>query len=329
MVCRVLTSLVLSVCVALSSSAQNDALLSHYFEAPSFYNPAATGLGDKIKIRAGSRLQWTGIENAPKTFIGLADTPFKIGKYRFGAGVSILQESFGLYSTVNAGLLLSYKIKLAGGVLSLGIRPGMISEKFNGSEVFIPDDNDFHEADDDAIPRIDISGTSFDIAMGAWYTRRAFYAGVSVSHLNCPTITMSSDNSAGSIGEEGLKEYEFGQNRTLYLIAGGNIAIKNTLFEVMPSAMFMSDFTISRVLATARLRYKQFLSAGVGYRQEDAVSLLLGVEFKGFYLSYCYDYSTSAIAKASNGSHEIFAGYSVKLDLSDKNKHKQKSIRIM
>lgn len=35
------------------------------------------------------------------------------------------------------------------------------------------------------------------------------------------------------------------------------------------------------------------------------------------------------IVKASSGSHEVFLGYSLKLDLSDKNKNKHKSIRIM
>ena len=57
--------------------------------------------------------------------------------------------------------------------------------------------------------------------------------------------------------------------------------------------------------------------------------LVLAAEFKNFYLGYTYEYATSAIAKASSGSHEILAGYSLKLDLSDKNRHRHKSIRIM
>lgn len=317
-------SLVITACAAL---AQNDVLLTHYFEAPSLCNPAATGLSDMVRARVGSRLQWVGVENAPKTFLGVADTPFKIGRQRFGGGMDIVQESFGLYSTLGAGIQISYKLKLLGGTLSLGLRPGVLSAKFRGSDVFIPDDDDYHEDTDEAIPRSDMSGTAFDLSAGVWYTRRAFWAGISATHLNSPVVRFSADNTAGT--EESVRDYEFGPERTLYLIAGGNIAVKNTLFEVLPSAMLMTDFTFTRVLATARIRYRKFLSAGLGYRQDDAVSLILGVEFRGFSLSYSYDWSTSAIARASNGSHEIFAGYSVKLDLGEKNKHKQKSIRLM
>ena len=52
-------------------------------------------------------------------------------------------------------------------------------------------------------------------------------------------------------------------------------------------------------------------------------------EYKNFFIGYSYDYATSAISKVSNGSHEVFVTYNVKLDLKEKNKNKHKSIRIM
>jgi hypothetical protein len=55
----------------------------------------------------------------------------------------------------------------------------------------------------------------------------------------------------------------------------------------------------------------------------------LAAEIKNFYLGYSYDYATSAIHKASSGSHELFLGYSLKLNLSEKNRNRHKSIRIM
>lgn len=90
-----------------------------------------------------------------------------------------------------------------------------------------------------------------------------------------------------------------------------------------------SDLTFTTAEITGRVRYHKFLTAGLGYRYNDAVMAMIGAEFKGFFLGYSYDYHTSAISKASSGSHEIFAGYSLKLDFSDKNKNKHKSIRIM
>lgn len=324
----IITLLALLALIYNKGVAQNDALLSHYFEVPAFYNPAATGLTDLVRIHGGSRLQWVGIDNAPTTFLALADTPFKLLGRRFGAGVSVNHQSMGLYRNLSAALQISYKLKLFGGQLSVGLQPGIISDTFKGSEVFIPDDDDYHDDSDNAIPRTDMSGTALDIGLGLWYERKAFWAGVAVSHLNSPKVAFSAE-SGGSSGDAEVQNFEFGPARSIYFTAGCNIEIKNTLFEVLPSMLVMSDFTFTRAIATARLRYKKFLSAGIAYRHDDAVSALLSVEYKGFYLGYSYDYPTTAISGASSGSHEIFAGYALKLDLSDKNRHKQKSIRIM
>ncbi len=90
-----------------------------------------------------------------------------------------------------------------------------------------------------------------------------------------------------------------------------------------------SDFIFTTGEITARARYKKFLSFGVGYRWNDAVIATVAAEIKNFFIGYSYDYATSAINRASSGSHEVFAGYSLKLDFSDKNKNRHKSIRIM
>ena len=112
-------------------------------------------------------------------------------------------------------------------------------------------------------------------------------------------------------------------------MAGSNIPIKNTLFEIQPSIFAKTDAQFFQGEATVRVRYNKFLSGGVGYRYKDAVSLMIGAEFKNFFIGYSYDYSTSAISKASSGSHEVFLNYNVKLNLGDKNKNKHKSIRLM
>lgn len=139
---RLYTSLALGL--SLSSApviAQTDPLLSQYYEVKSFYNPAATGTTDLMRFRLGSRMQWTGIDNAPRAFIGVADSPFRLAGKRFGAGIAIRQEKQGLYDDLNMGLQLSYHIKLAGGYLAIGVQPGVLNEKFRGSEVYIPADD--------------------------------------------------------------------------------------------------------------------------------------------------------------------------------------------
>lgn len=320
---------------AMPLSAQTDAQFSQYYEVPSVYNPAAIGNTDFIRLRAGGRMQWVGIDNAPKSFAITGDMPLKLFGKRFGIGLLAQQESAGLFRNMSVSVQAGYKIKLLKGELTAALQIGFANEQFKGSEVFIPDDDDYHEVTDEAIPQTDVAGNALDLGVGAFYTHKWFWAGVSMTHLNSPTITFSDDNgsTAGSgstsSGGESAKNYEFQLRRTLYFMAGSNIQIKNTLFEVMPSVLVKSDFTFTRVEATARMRWKKLLTFGVGYRHDDAVYAVLGAEYKGFFLGYSYDYPLSAISKASHGSHELFLGYSVKLNLSGKNNNKHKSIRIM
>lgn len=333
---QLLTFIVAMLLFVPSVVAQADGQLTQYFEVPTYYNPAAIGSTDYVRIRAGSRMQWIGIDNAPRTFLLTADSPLKLFGKRIGVGIVASSESAGLFRTLNIGLQFGYKIKLWKGELTPALQVGFANEVFKGSEVFIPDDDDYHQATDDAIPKTDVSGNALDLGVGLFYSRPKWWVGVSCQHVNSPTVTFQSENgtdagggTTSADGDEGPKKYQFTFDRTLYFMAGGNIPIKNTLFEVMPSMMFKTDFNFWRAEVTGRVRWKKFLTAGVAYRYDDAVSAILAAEYKGFYVGYSYDYPVSAISKASSGSHEILAGYSLKLDFSGKNKNKHKSIRIM
>jgi type IX secretion system PorP/SprF family membrane protein len=308
-------------------TAQTDAQFSQYYEAPSFYNPAAIGLTDFVRIRAGARLQWVGVDNAPQTFAGVADMPVKIATQRIGVGLMVNQESQGLYSTLNIDAQLGYKFKKLGGEWTVGLGIGMYDQSFKGSEVYLPDDDDFHQGSDEGIPTSDIHGTGLDVAAGIYYKHRLFWAGLSCTHLNNPTVTMTAEGTGGSQGVE--RNFSFTAHRTLYFMGGCNIPVKNTLFEIIPSVMVKSDFTFTTGEITARTRYRKFLSFGVGYRWNDAIIATVAAEIKNFYIGYSFDYSTTALGKASSGSHELWLGYSLKLDMGEKNRNRHKSVRLM
>lgn len=316
--------------------AQGDALLTNYWAVPTYYNPGAAGDTDNVRLRGLGRLQWVGIDGAPVTFLAAADMPFKFLDKRWGVGVVAQQEKIGLFRNITVSAQLGFKKKLWQGELTGAVQVGFFNEQFKGSEVFIPDDDDYHQSADDAIPQRDLAGNAFDLGAGVYYVHPRFKTGISVLHATAPTVTFSDDNSqggatggTGGTASETAKNYKFTAPRTLYFTAEGNIPVKNTLFEVLPSVLVRSDFTFTDVAATARVRYNKIFSAGLGYRYGDAVSLLLSAEIKGILIGYSYDYHLSDISRASSGSHEIFAGYNLKLDFSEKNRNKHKSIRIM
>lgn len=318
--------MVVAAILSPSLLAQTDANYSQYYEIPTMFNPAATGRTDFLRIRGAGRLQWLGIDGAPKTFLATADMPFKLFNKRFGTGIVMQQESIGLYKSLNLGAQIGYKLKKWGGEFTGALQFGFIDQSFKGSEVFIPDGDDYHEGSDDGIAMTDLHGTAFDIGAGVWYEHKRWWAGVSMTHLTSPSITMGGEN-GGNATEEQI--YEFNVARTLYFMAGCNIPIKNTLFEIMPSVMVKSDFTFTTGEITARARYNKFLSFGIGYRYNDAVIATIAAEIKNFYVGYSFDYATSGIHSASSGSHEVVVGYRLKLNLGEKNRNRHKNIRIM
>lgn len=331
-VCRKLhiPRIILEVIIAMSFmsvelQAQNDVQFTQYWAVPTYYNPAATGDIDFLRIRGGGRMQWVGIDNAPKSFLAAADMPVAIGKRRIGVGAYMSQESLGLFSNMLINAQLSYKFKFLKGVLSVGLQGGYYSSKFKGSEVYIPEGDDYHQTVDEAIPTRDVAGNSFDLSAGLWYTHKYFSLGLSGLHLLEPTVRYDAE---GTESAE-VSQYETVLARAVYFTANGNIPLKNTLFELQPSLIVKTDFSNFGAEVTMRACYNKFLSFGLGYRYQDAISAMIAAEFKNFFLGYSYDYPTSAISRASSGSHEIVIGYKVKLNFGQQNKNKHRSIRIM
>ena len=223
-------TLVAFLCVT-TLRAQVDNQYTQYYMVPGYYNPSAIGNTDYIHVTVGSRAQWVGIKHAPLSFVGLADMPFKFLNKRFATGVSINQTSMGLYSGLNASAQLAYKQKLFGGTLSGGIQVGLVNEKFRGSRIIEVEGDEA----DDAIPKTDVSGNAFDFGAGIFYQHKHWWAGFSATHLTQPSVEMKSEGN-----EEDLYIFEAG--RTCYFMAGGNIPVNNTLFELQPSVFVKTRF---------------------------------------------------------------------------------------
>ena len=316
------TMLLIALAVNFQAKAQMDAQLTQYWAVPSYYNPGSIGNVDFIHITAGSRLQWLGVKHAPMSFMALADMPFKFLNRRWGTGLLLQQENVGLFSTQTIAAQLAWKKKMMGGWLSVGAQVGLINQSFKGDSIFVPENDQYHTSVDDAIPKGVISGRALDVAVGVSFIHKWFWVSLSGTHLTSPTITMKA-------GENEEDLYEFSTGRYFYLMAGSNIPIKNTLFEIQPSVFVKTDTKFFQYEATARMRYNKFLSFGVAYRHKDAVSAIIGAEFKNFFVGYAYDYPISAMNKATHGSHELFLNYNVKLNMGERNRNKHKSIRIM
>ena len=311
LLCLVMLAVVSKVSVCL---AQNDPQVSMYWAVPTLYNPATVGCDSALHISAFDRMQWVGVKNAPQTFFAALDMPFKIKSVRNGIGAMVMNDKAGLFKTTQLGLQYSYSRNLWIGRLAFGVQGGMVNQSFNGSDVYIPD-GDAWNPNADGLPSGDVSGMTFDCGFGAYYEMLRGYVGLGIQHLSEGTIDM----------EDAFSQMK----RTYYFSAGGNIPVKRSLLVVQPSLLIKTTMQAFQMEYTLRATYDQKFWGGASYRPEDAVVLMVGFDYGAIRLGYSYDIGISALAKASNGSHELMATYSYKIDLDKHKQHAHKSIRIL
>ena len=320
---RLLAAMTMTVVVVLAAMAQSDAAFSHFWVGKSYYNPAAAGELNAINMTLGSRMQWVDFRRAPMNFYLTVDAPYKLLGQRLGLGIKAEYERIGLYSNTRIGAQIAYKRRLNNKMtLSVGIQPGIFSQTFRRKEVIMPEDDEYHQGVDEALPKSEVSGTAFDANVGVFFSHPHYWAGIAVTHVTDPTINLKASR-------EALDLYEFKASRGYYFMGGGNIPINNTLFEIQPSGMFAMSQNMWTAQAATMVRYNCMLNIGVGYRWKDAVTAFIGVNLKDAYIGYAYYYPVSAISKETFGSHEVFITYKVKLDSREKNKNKQKCVRLM
>ena len=323
-----------------SLKAQFDTQLSNYWATIGYYNPAYAGQAGNLEATLMGRMQWLGIENAPRTTILTANMPYQLFGKIHGFGAIMYNDRIGLFSATAYYGQYAWKKKLFNGNFSIGLQGGYITQSFDGTKVEIPKDNNYHSETDEAIPTTLVSGNSIDASLGLFYSKEKWFTGLSVNHLLAPKIDLNEN-----------QVYEI--PRTYYFVAGYNIQLNNPLLELRPTVLLktmeMSSLYLdpdslmekvetntlkamlrnSQVDISVRIVYDQKIWGGLSWRYRDAVVLTLGGKFKAIEAGYAYDFPVSRIIKVSTGSHELFLRYNMDLNLKKKGKYKHKSVRIL
>ena len=295
------------------ASAQQEPSFAHYWALEPSFNPAAVGKAPVINVTGSYAMSMTGFENNPKTMLLAGDMPVRLLNGYHGVGLQLMNDDIGLFTHQRLAVQYANKQRLFGGILSVGIQIGMLSEKFKGSQL------DLDDTSDEAFSTTDVTGNALDLAVGLYYQHRLWYAGLSVSHATAPSI---------ELGERSIIDI----SRTYYLTGGYNIQLTNPLLSIHPSVLARTDGTAYRVDVTTRLKYehenKKFY-AGVAYSPTNSVTALIGGVFHGISLGYSYEAYTNSAIGLGKGSHELFVGYQTTLDFSKKGRNRHQSVRIL
>lgn len=298
--------------VAMDARGQYDPYFSHYFDMQPSVNPAAAGKEPKLNITGAYAMSMAGFENAPQTALISGDMPFVALKNIHGAGLQLMSDKLGLFSHQRLSLQYALRKRLGGGWLSVGVQPGVITEKFNGGAVDLADESD------PVFSKSDISGNAFDLGAGIYYARGDWYAGLSALHLTGPTVLLGESN-------------ELKVDRTYYLTGGMDFRLRNPLLKVATSAIVRTDGVAYRGDLTGRLMYSydgRMFYAGATYSPGNSVTALIGGQFQGVIIAYSFEMYTNGIG-FRNGSHELFVGYQMDVDLGKKGKNRHQTTRTL
>ena len=310
---KIFSFLFLYIIAILAAIAQQDPQFSFNRYTQLTVNPGYAGNDGLINGLILNRYQWVGIEGAPQTLVFSVGGASKFLGLDSGFGLNVISDELGFSKNISVNFDYAYRTKTNFGDLGIGTSVGFYNMTVNGD--WQMPDGEIWNPSDDKFPQTEASQLALDIGVGIFLSSKDYFLGASVTHLNQASILL----------DEQARTY---LARHYYLSAGYNISLSNPLFELRPAVYIKTDLAAYQADITADVVYKDMFSAGLNYRINDSVGILLGFEMNnGLKIGYAYDTMTSALSAYGGGSHEIFLSYSI--DLGKNRNKKYKSIRYL
>jgi type IX secretion system PorP/SprF family membrane protein len=292
--------------------AQQVPMYSQYMMNGFLINPSFAGRDGYTTVNLTVREQWVGMAGAPSTYAASFQTrilknsfiskstsvrkkivkPTRGGKV--GLGGYIFNDNNGIMKRTGIQAAYAYHIPMGttGGIrtdLSFGLALTAYQFAINTQGLI-------YNIDDPLLNTYDRSVFIPDFNFGTSFTTAKYYVGFAMTNLLRGQL-MVADTS-------GTNRNELGN----FFLTGGVKFPLTSDWMIEPSAFIKaSDMFLSSVQMdiTARMYYKNDYWAGVSYRTNDAVIMLLGLRYDRFYFAYAFDFTLTDIRTQSFGTHEI------------------------
>jgi type IX secretion system PorP/SprF family membrane protein len=301
--------------VAGVTRAQQVPMYSQYVMNGFLINPSLAGVDGYTTINLTVREQWVGFTGAPQTYAASFQTRILKNSYitrstsvkkkmikptkggNVGLGGYVFNDRNGIMS--RTGILAAYAYHIPMG--NTGGYPNYLSLGLAGTIYQYAIDLNgrlLNNTDDEFLNNYDRVVIIPDFNFGATYTTSKYYVGFSMSSLSRGSLLFANkgDNNRSELGH--------------YFLTGGYKLLFPGIpdWEFEPSILFKSSdmlFKSFQMDLTARAYYKKDYWAGLSWRTNDAIMLLIGVKYDKFTFAYAFDFALTDIRKQSFGSHEL------------------------
>lgn len=313
--------------LVITTNAQQIPITSQPLSNAFFFNPAAAGVQSFLDVSMGGRQQWTGIENAPRTYFVYANSiigktsakDFSYlslpvsnpgyydqlnkgkSKVKHGLGGRLFADSYGAFTQTGIGVDYAFHLPLKEKLyLALGLGFEASNFFFDRQKAYVLDGFD---------PTYDqfLSGEAskfiFNSRFGVYLYSERLRLGYSLNQLIPNKLSAES----GSSGFQGQKMHHF-----------GNVSYRFPLNKIglTPSAsvLFTAHTPVS-IYGGLILDYNRLFMVSGAYRNDGSIILGIGLTLiKIVRFSYTYDLSMSELSGVNSGSHELL----IKLMLNSK-----------
>lgn len=304
-----------------------DPIFSQFYATPLQLNPAFAGSGIAPRMGAAYRNQWSGFNNAYRTFGLFYEQPLQ----RLNSGIGFSLESDdagqGIYKTNRFHGVYAYNLRLREDVaIKLGLEAGFYQNSLDWTKLLFPDQIDalggIAVNTDEITPELN-GRVRLDMGAGMLVLGDNFHAGFSLKHINTPNdaLLLTNDNLSRGLPIRYTIQGGFELN-----VKKGN---KNQAASfISPNFLFVSQGPYRQLNVGA------FVSAGFFYggawyrhtfRNADAAIFTVGFQQGVVKVGLSYDATISGLSGRSGGTFELTTG--LLLDKSERLRERNKRSR--
>lgn len=290
--------------------AAQDPIFSQFYAAPLQINPAFAGSGNAPRIGVAYRNQWTGFNNAYRTYAAYYDQ--NIDRLNSGIGFNLEGDDAGngILRTMRFSALYAYRLKINDDLgIKIGVEAGFQQTAVDWDQLVFPDQLDPIQGPviTTSEQRPDqLTKTVFDVSSGLLLLNPRFWLGVSIKHLNAPnqSYLLINDNLSRGLPLR-------------YALHGGTeISVKEGN-KLRPASFISPNFLFLLQGPYKQLNVGAYAAMGPvfggawyrhTFRNADAAILMIGLRQDMFKIGLSYDLTVSGLAGQAGGTYELTMG---------------------
>ena len=288
-------------CITLSTDVSGqDPEFTQFYANPLYLNPAFTGTTICPRANLNYRNQWPGIQGTYVTYSVSCDR--YVDAISGGLGLLVMNDKAGkgTLTTTNASLMYAYSHPINREFsIGFGAQAGFFQKSIDWSKLTFGDMIDerrgfVYNTNEQQLLK---SKTNADFSAGILGYSSKYFFGFAAHHLTRP--------------DEGLQ----GESRLPMKLtghAGASIPIGNKQehISISPNILYQQQQDFQQLNLGMYINKRDFV-AGLWYRNNDALIIVLGFKQRFFKVGYSYDVTISKLSNATAGAHEL--SFSVQL----------------